>query len=162
MKTIPLDLIRVLVIQQIDKLYYREGTKFSHRWVWKTKVREMNISYPTYMRYVKLKIDTGPYRKSALNALASFSSLNSGHTSDRRAGAGPPASLPSFIESGQLAHPLSFYRTSPIVRSAAGIRPCGPYLQTDLTTRSPGLSPATVTRGIARSPPSAVSWKPAW
>lgn len=50
MKTIPLDLIRVLVIQQIDKLYYREGTKFSHRWVWKTKVREMNISYPTYMR----------------------------------------------------------------------------------------------------------------
>lgn len=26
MKTIPLDLIRVLVIQQIDKLYYREGT----------------------------------------------------------------------------------------------------------------------------------------
>jgi hypothetical protein len=39
----------------------------------------MNISYPTYMRYVKLKIDTGPYRKSALNALASFSSLNSGH-----------------------------------------------------------------------------------
>lgn len=51
MKTIPLDLIRVLVIQQIDKLYYREGTKFSHRWVWKTKVREMNISYPTYMRY---------------------------------------------------------------------------------------------------------------
>lgn len=33
MKTIPLDLIRVLVIQQIDKLYYREGTKFSHRWV---------------------------------------------------------------------------------------------------------------------------------
>lgn len=78
MKTIPLDLIRVLVIQQIDKLYYREGTKFSHRWVWKTKVREMNISYPTYMRYVKLKIDTGPYRESALNALASFSSLNSG------------------------------------------------------------------------------------
>lgn len=63
MKTIPLDLIRVLVIQQIDKLYYREGTKFSHRWVWKTKVREMNISYPTYMRYVKLKIDTGPYRE---------------------------------------------------------------------------------------------------
>lgn len=44
-----------------------------------TRNPKMNISYPTYMRYVKLKIDTGPYRKSALNALASFSSLNSGH-----------------------------------------------------------------------------------
>lgn len=41
--------------------------------------RHCRLATPTYMRYVKLKIDTGPYRKSALNALASFSSLNSGH-----------------------------------------------------------------------------------
>lgn len=162
MKTIPLDLIRVLVIQQIDKLYYREGTKFSHRWVWKTKVREMNISYPTYMRYVKLKIDTGPYRKSALNALASFSSLNSGHNLWSKSGRWS-SRLFTLLHRKRATCPPAFFLSNfphrPLRRRHPTLRT---LLQTDLTTRFPGLSPATITRGIARSPPSAVSWKPAW
>ncbi len=46
----------ILICQLIDREFYEAGTMKSHRWVWLRKATWLGISYPTYLRNLRRKI----------------------------------------------------------------------------------------------------------